>query len=231
MQIWYNDSLKAFNGLDSLKSIGGSCIIGSNGELYNLDGLENLKTVGFGLLISNEKLNDITALKSVNSIGSTLDVNHSSGLYSLEGLENILPASIQGLSIHDNINLSTCDLKSICEYLKSPTGEVQITNNAPGCNSQEEVVAACADNSIDYKEQDNLISIHPNPANSIVSIICAPELFIDGASIYDQYGQKVLERNHFMEYIDVSHLHDGMYFLKLSSYKGTFIRKLVIERN
>lgn len=53
-------------------------------------------------------------------------------------------ASITNLTIADNVSLRTCKVQSICDYLVSPDGIIEILNNAEGCNSQEEVEKACA---------------------------------------------------------------------------------------
>ncbi|MCD4730087.1 MAG: T9SS type A sorting domain-containing protein, partial [Bacteroidales bacterium] len=64
-------------------------------------------------------------------------------LSSLTGLDNIDASSIDLLYIYDNFSLSTCEVHSVCDYLINPTGTVEIHDNSPGCNSQEEVEEAC----------------------------------------------------------------------------------------
>jgi len=64
-------------------------------------------------------------------------------LTSLSGLNNIDPGSIIDLSITNNSLLSACEVQSVCDYLASPGGAVEIHDNAPGCNSPDEVQEAC----------------------------------------------------------------------------------------
>ncbi len=42
--------------------------------------------------------------------------------------------------------MSNCDAQSICDYLASPNGTIIIHDNAPGCNSPEEVEEDCENN-------------------------------------------------------------------------------------
>jgi len=58
-------------------------------------------------------------------------------------LDNITANSITDLYIGNNSSLSTCAVKSVCDFLVSPNGVDSIYNNAPGCNNEEEVKAAC----------------------------------------------------------------------------------------
>ncbi|HEY9115011.1 MAG TPA: T9SS type A sorting domain-containing protein, partial [Bacteroidales bacterium] len=64
-------------------------------------------------------------------------------LTSLTGIENIDAQTIDSLSIIGNSSLSTCDVQSICDYLASPNGSINIYGNASGCNNPAEVASNC----------------------------------------------------------------------------------------
>jgi len=83
-------------------------------------------------------------------------------IQSLSGIDNITASTIIDLSITGNPVLSSCDVKSICDYLVSPNGEVEIHDNAPGCNSQAEVEEACTVGIPDQRS-DSQLSAYPNP--------------------------------------------------------------------
>jgi hypothetical protein len=92
----------------------------------------------------NTNLNGLSVLTSTEGnvfIGDDAGGNHA--LTSLTGLDNIDGGSIIDLIIGDNPYLSTCEVQSICDYLASPNGSIEISGNATGCNSQQEVEAAC----------------------------------------------------------------------------------------
>jgi len=99
-----------------------------------------------------------------------MGVIYNESLTSLDGLDNINPGTIYNLQIHNNPLLSECAVESICDYLLSPAGTVEIHDNTVGCNSLEEVEEACETISIwELRAEDNF-TITPNPVESITLI-------------------------------------------------------------
>jgi hypothetical protein len=146
-QLWIegNTVLKDLKGLKKLTTIKGSLEIAYNPALTSLSGLENLTTIGFDLwLYYNDSIRNCNGLENLSSLGRDLWIFGNPSLISLKGLENIDTTSISSLYISENSLLSTCEVKSICAYLAKPDGTVEISLNAPGCNSKEEVKKACA---------------------------------------------------------------------------------------
>ncbi len=119
MDSYWNSNLVSFSGFESLESIGDYLWIENNGDLSSISSLSNL-----------------------NSIGGTLYIN-GTNLTSLDGLDNVAPSSISSMYIYGNGLLSDCEVESICDYLTSPNGKVNIYNNAEGCNSPPEIAYAC----------------------------------------------------------------------------------------
>lgn len=72
-------------------------------------------------------------------------------------------ASISDLEIVANVSLSTCEVKSICDFLASPNGTIEIANNASGCNSKQEIEAACLVSAGVNCHNDILFTVSPNP--------------------------------------------------------------------
>lgn len=119
LTFWENDALVSLEGLESLQYVGNWLYFMHNDNITNLDNLQNLTTVGSNFsIINNDALTDIMGLNSE---------------LMLEG----------NLKIKDNDNLSSCAALSICNYLVMPSGTITIENNAPGCNSTEEVEEDC----------------------------------------------------------------------------------------
>jgi hypothetical protein len=166
-----NFSLTNLSGLENLTWIAGNLRIGvnfvgwaqPNPNLTEISALQNLTSVGQSLIIVYcDSLISLSGLENLNTIGWMLEISFNNSLTSLTGLENIEAGSIGGLSIGGNQMLSSCAVQSICDYLVSPNGEIEIANNAPGCNSPEEVEEACLISIKDnYSEIE--ISISPNP--------------------------------------------------------------------
>ncbi|MBP6979165.1 MAG: T9SS type A sorting domain-containing protein [Bacteroidales bacterium] len=166
-----NVALTNLTGLSNLTSIGGSLLIGDkwhgygNPALTSLTGLENVTSIGGDLHIrENPALTSLAGLDNVTAIGGDLHIYWNDALTSLSGLNNINGNSISELRIYYNPLLSNCAVKSICDYLVSPNGTVEIHDNAQGCNSQEEVEEACGFGVDDMVSYDKVI-IYPNPSS------------------------------------------------------------------
>lgn len=215
-----NYDLNSLSGLENLTSVEGSLLIGGfmyycnfNGYLTSLSGLDNVNSIGGNLEISiNSSLTSLSGLENVSSIGGSLLIGNNA-LTSLSGLDNIDANSITNLVITGNTSLSTCEVQSICEYLVSPGGAIEIHNNATGCNSQEEVEEACVWIGVPDINFESEFSIFPNPAKDILTISCKGGSKIEDIVIYDQIGQKVLAGLLLDNTIDVSSLPPGLYFI------------------
>ncbi len=193
LQISGNDALNNLMGLDNVTSIGEGIWIGENTVLDNLVGLENLTTIGGNIevytssmtslagldnLVSigggiqitySHSLISLSALSNLTSMGGYLEIYDNEALSSLSGLDNIAAESITDILISKNPSLSTCEVKSVCDYLSSPNGNTDISDNASGCNSQLEVKNACGLSTEDM-EQFNTLIVYPNPFSSVITI-------------------------------------------------------------
>jgi len=147
--VWiYDDDITNLQGLDVLTSIEGDLNIGAtwssgNTSLVSLSGLNNLISVGGDLnIINNESLESLIDLGNLSSIGRDLSIKINPSLTSLTGLEGL--TFIGGdLWIWYNDVLSNCEVQSICDYLVSPNGSVNINHNETGCNNPPEIANAC----------------------------------------------------------------------------------------
>ncbi len=151
-------------------------------------------------------------------------------LIDVSSLGNLSATTISNLEIRNNSSLSSCDVQSICDYLASPNGTVTIYNNAPGCNSPEEVQAAC-DSITSVKEikQRNKISILPNPAKDKITISYPALTGITNLSIFNVSGEKVIERQltDNETQIDISALPRGVYFVRVQDEKMVEVGKFL----
>ena len=224
-----NTALTSLTGLESLISIGSSLSISSNPALANLVGLEGLNSIGSHLWIrSNASLTNLTGLENLTSIGGSINIGGYWGnpfLCSLAGIENIAPGSITDLTIQNNTYLSTCEVQSICEYLAAPNGTVIILNNAPGCNSPEEVGEACLGVGVAESAvggQRSAVRVFPNPVNDKLTLDCSGmEAGIELVEIYNIFGSLVeaylVSGQQSIITLDMSGLPAGIYFYRLSA--------------
>jgi hypothetical protein len=168
-------ALMNLDGLNNLDSIGGSLSIIIN-AIQNLSGLESLKYIGgdmFGGGISiayNTSLNDLSGLYNLTHINGELQIKHNQILSSLSGLDNIDAGSISDLDISWNQNLSICEVKSICDYLADPNGVIYIAANDTNCRSQQEIEQACESASLNESPSLTTLRIFPNPVQSTITI-------------------------------------------------------------
>ncbi|MCF6170523.1 MAG: T9SS type A sorting domain-containing protein [Bacteroidales bacterium] len=215
-------------GIESLDSVG-SLAIYQNYGLKNLHGLESLSTInGYLTFKFNYLLDSLTGLEGVTSIGGELKILDHPSLKSLIGLENIDAGTIGSLTITGNDSLTHCAVTSICNYLAAPNGEIEIHDNAPDCNSQEEVEYACLVGTFSISEKDSQFSIYPNPTIRELHLSSSNLLILE-LRIYNQFGQIVLSEIRPSNNIDVSSLNPGIYVVVFITDKIEFKEKLIIE--
>ncbi|MEZ4963182.1 MAG: FG-GAP-like repeat-containing protein [Saprospiraceae bacterium] len=151
LRIISNGSLQNLNGLQGLTTVTSQMEILGNGQLQTLVGLDNLTSIGRWLRIEdNAALNSLAALSNLNTINANntsgagyLYVINNGSLLSLSGLDNLDETKITNLKIESSVNLSTCDVASICSYLAVPSNPATISGNATGCADRTEVWVEC----------------------------------------------------------------------------------------
>ena len=232
LDIHANDMLTSLTGLENLNSVGLNIWIEDNDSLATLTGLNNLSSA-FGLyILNNETLSDLTALSNLSAWGGgSLRINNNLLLTELTGLDNIDTESILNLYIYENPLLSICEVESVCDYLLDPDPNpdriTEIHDNAPGCNTEEEVIAACAVG-ISYINTESF-TIYPNPATNEIFISGESGTIINEVNIYNQLGQKVLYQQRIDNAIDVSMLQPGVYIIELVSDEFIVRKSLIIK--
>jgi hypothetical protein len=143
LQISGNGSLTSLTGLSSLTSVGSNLRIENNANLTNIQALSALTRTGNNLQISgNGSLRGLTGLSSLASVGGDLRIENNASLTNIQALSALTRIGAS-LYIQNNLALSACAIPPICQYLTSPNGFIGITNNAPGCQSQQDVQADC----------------------------------------------------------------------------------------
>jgi hypothetical protein len=230
---------KFIPGMENLDSIGGRLYLGDsyfggNPSLLNLSGIYNLSKIGGSLEINdNSTLTSLSGMEDLASIGGGLWISNNDALTSLAGLENIHAGSITDLLISDNYSLSTCEVQSICDYLANPNGDIWISGNAPGCNSQEEVELACETVGVGQSavgswrpvpeseaNRGSAVMIYPNPASSLITVETDNLLTNCTFAIYNLQGQELLRQRitQATTVLDISRLPSGMYFYHLTPH-------------
>jgi hypothetical protein len=229
LHIQYNPLLTTMSGMQNLTYIGGSLNITGNDGMVNLTGLENLTAIGAGIGISgNDAMVNLSGLENVTTAGSYILIRFNDDLTSLTGLDNIEAGSITDLRIYSNDKLADCAVKSICDYLAIPGGNVEIGSNAPGCNSPVEVQEVCLSSSEALRNVDKG-SFYPNPGKDFLIISTQNGVNLNEVIIYNLACQKVLKGKPVYNTLDISKLQPGMYIIELVTNQGNMREKLVVE--
>ena len=148
-----NASLQNFQGLHNLTSVGKDLYIIDNQLITSLEGLNNLQTIGDSLYVGTNSFYLPTGqyygnpqLINLNGLDNLASCNHIQiqGNPKLLGLEALNQNLTSSFAIHGNPMLSTCSFLPVCKYLDNATQPVSISNNAPGCNSANEILTNCA---------------------------------------------------------------------------------------
>ena len=235
LEIYDNSMLTSLSGLNNLISIGDNLLIEENDVLTSLSGLDNVISIGGYLLIDgNNTLTSLTGLDNVTSIGGYLLIDGNNTLTSLTGLDNIDASSISDLYIYDNVLLSTCEVLSVCEYLASPNGTIDIYDNATGCDNTQEVQDSCEANGVNINEQliFDKVLIYPNPSSTQITIELphTPQKNTS-LTIYNLNGQQLITQKitEPQTVVDISGLPQGVYFVKVVDDRMVMIGKVVVE--
>lgn len=212
----YNNSVISLTGLEHLESIGGKIQIHQNYYLKELNGLENLISLGGDLVISsNDSLKNLDGVDNLKTVNGSFDIHYNDALKNLSGLNSL--DSIKGnLSIYNNDSLSKCAVESICRFLSNPNGFINIRNNAPGCNSTEEIQSNCDTLGTPENFPVNQYILYPNPAFNEFTISNGAGRPNSGIKIFNQLGELVLKIERTNEPIRITNLRKGYYLVEFN---------------
>lgn len=217
------DSLLNLTGLESLES-GATIALAYNQQLQSLQGLEHFRALTFDtypfgalLLMDNPQLQDISALNADLHINS-------------------------GLLLSGNSSLSACAVAPICSYLAAPGDTTLIENNLPGCNTGDEILAACSVGTEEVSESAGF-TVFPNPAlagsvlfitleNDFMGPVKLEILSPDGQLIRTFFLEKN-ERTITQVLPDFSYLDrasSSFWFIRMSTAQHAKIKRILVLR-
>lgn len=166
-QVLYS-AMSAVPGMPSLTSIGTDINIEGNDLLVSLSNFgHQLQTLGRHVIsLDNDALTALPQISNVTHIPGALRIQGNSNLQSLSGLDNVTAvgdylnivdnASLQGIGALHNLQsigssliitgnplVSVCNQPFVCSFVNNPTGALNISNNAPGCNNTTQTLVSC----------------------------------------------------------------------------------------
>ena len=216
----------------------------SGGDITNVDSLDLITRITGSLIIGvgenstnplsevNALLTDLSGLSNVTILGGKLALYGNPILSDLTGIGQLNYDSIIDIAILDNPLLTACNIESVCGFLSINDSNISIENNAPGCNSIEEVEAACGITGINDLEQSFDIAFYPNPFNDKITIEISGNLKAEpvGYQLFNAIGKVLIQSAQIKnnrEEIDTSGLPPGVYFIQLRSDSKSSSHQLV----
>lgn len=241
LEIKNNISLTSIEGLQNVTDVGVGIVIYDNVNLTTLTGLNNVQRLRqspfvngvVNLYFANNALTNLEALSNLTDPNYVaVGIVNEQNLTSLSGLENINPEHISILIIQNNSQLSTCEVESICGYLASnPDPSLYlIENNAPGCDTDIEVIDACTLSVDEVDLETSVISFYPNPTEDDLYMEVKGNIEIKSITIYNIMGQEIRTFSGSHELINVSKMDSGVYFVKVNTTTGEVYTQKIIKK-
>ncbi|WP_410004805.1 T9SS type A sorting domain-containing protein [Aequorivita nionensis] len=78
------------------------------------------------------------------------------------------------------------------------------------------------------ENQINSLTVYPNPTKGLIYINPKTKTIIS-IGVFDILGKKVLQLEGNIQQVDISTLQSGMYFLRIATNAGSFVRKIIKE--
>ncbi len=157
-----NGSMVSFEGLNSLKSIGGDFEIDAKNDhsltaLESFEGLENLQAIGgnFKVTASYSSLTSLASFKGLNSLksigGKNLVIDHCPALSNIDDLKNV--EALDEISITDCPKLyDFCVLKNIVQNM---SGTFYVNGNGYNPTKKQFLDGACSQTPPADNDNDN----------------------------------------------------------------------------
>lgn len=142
IRIEHNAKLATLNALSALHTVSGNAVFSACGLITDCQGLSNLTSVGGSFEVSyNPALQNLSGLQQLQHVGGLLSITGNNILWDISGLQSL--QTIGNLRIIFNPLLSNCSVSTICNQLLNFPIFADILQNAPGCNTREEIEANC----------------------------------------------------------------------------------------
>ena len=163
-------------------------------------GFNQLKHVRRMFHIYNCHINGFNGFKKLKVVGRALgrpgenrsshfNISFCPFLEDLTAFDNltITPSHSGDYIVRDNPKISACNIPALCYLLANLKGDILFINNAPGCNSVEEVLLSCTVGTDENTKRSWIV--YPNPATDILYIRHEDVVHDEGFVITDLLGK------------------------------------------
>jgi hypothetical protein len=200
-------------------------------QFHNTDNISSLLAFDNTTIQLSIYLKDCDGISSLDGIHLSnaesytwLHLENNSLLENIDAL-NDLELFVKTVTIKDNPNLSACAVSRVCKSLQSDSTTIVIENNMEGCNSIEEVQVVCETMSVNSFDLERSIVLYPNPSSDKVFLSTPPDVAIEVLKVYSLFSQRISSTSNNM--LDISDLSNGVYFVEISSNKGSILKKFI----
>jgi len=196
-----NESLKSLNGLNTLNNLT-SLTITTNNQLVNIQSLYRIKELNLVQITANQNLtyldglNQLEVLKGgVESFSASLIIGGNASLKNLNALVNLKTVEKDIIIRVNNALEDCCGISHLVDNDPNngiATGNFTIEDNLSGCNSVQEILDNCQNNTIDCNaiSANYQFGIQDTYEGLGVEGLDAP---IDIVKIYDANWNRVFE--------------------------------------
>ena len=146
----FSASLEEINGFQSLTEIAG---------LKNQE-VDSNQWINFQFQAHKLKsIKDLSNLKRVRGI--SFRGNYE--LTDFSPLDNLDTSYVKYVDMWGNLKLQTCNTKFLCAFLENKAKKAYLRDNAPGCNTREEILASCTTGTQEWHATITANGVYPNP--------------------------------------------------------------------
>lgn len=252
IQVVYIDTNEFLTSINTLNQITTACVvtIGNSPALTTINGFNQLNAiVPFGAPFTGGESNQTlggwspiiwihsTAISNLNNFSSLTNFNgfmlaldNNNNLTDLSGLSNVTPSSVGNLRLNGNENLSNCAIQVVCDIIDLDIAQLNINDNATGCESVTVVQNACDALSSELFDLSNVV-IYPVPFTDELNINFSQN--IEGnVKLFDFSGKVLHDAKINDSSINISaldHLSKGIYMLQITDLNGDVYNQKIVK--
>lgn len=186
--------------------------------VYDLSDLASLQSIDNLHIRLNDRIQRLTPLPPDCHLGG-LYIFRCDSIHDVSAFDVVDTEGMDYIDFSNNPLLSACSSPWVCRHIERG-GSTTLVDNAPGCNSETEVLSACTTSSTDDGQPVSR-AIYPNPARDILYLPEGHTYTADaGASIVSHDGRVHHVTLAGDRTIDISDLAPGQHVLVLTGKTG-----------
>jgi len=200
----------------------------------NLTNTFNLDTLGCHLNPLEELINitdcqNLRTLYSPNTLLGELDLSQNPILYNVTLGDN---PNLEMVNIKNGNNTGMSSFTVFnCPNLSCVVVDDPLANNDNilfGPNTNATLVSSVEECNLSITENElqQIITVYPNPASTILNIN-TNNIEIIKIELYDVLGKKVLGKNGTINQLDISNLDNGLYLVNIQTAQGVLVKKIL----